>query len=49
MKILFALNRLDALMDFLKERLRLAELPMTLQEPLRVKPVLRVRMRKGAS
>ena len=49
LKILFALNRLDALMDFLKERLRLAELPMTLQEPMRIKPVQRVRMRKGAS
>ena len=49
MKILFALNRLDALMDFLKERLRLAELPVTLQEPQWTKPVLRVRMRKGAS
>ena len=48
MKILFALNRLDALMDFLKERLRFAELPTTLQEPPMVKPVQRVRMRKGA-
>ena len=47
MRILFALNRLDALMDFLKGRLRLAELPTTLQELPQTKPVLRVRLRKG--
>ena len=47
MRILFALNRLDALMDFLKGRLRLAELPTTLQELPQMKPVLRVRLRKG--
>ena len=46
-RILFALNRLDALMDFLKARLRLAELPTTLLDVPRQKPVLRVRMRKG--
>ena len=45
-KILFALNRLDALMDFLKEQQRLANMPTTLQEPLRTKPILRVRARK---
>ena len=45
-RVLFALNRLDALMDFLKERLRLAELPLTLQGPQRSGPVLRVRLRK---
>ena len=48
-RILFALNRLDALMDFLKNRLRLAELPTSLQESPRTKPVLRVRRRKGES
>lgn len=46
MKVLFALNRLDVLMDFLKERQRLAKVPMTLQEPQRTKPILRVRVRK---
>ena len=45
-KILFALNRLDPVADFLKERQRLADLPMTLKEELPKKPVLRVRMRK---
>lgn len=45
-KILFALNRLDALADFLKTRQQLADLPTTLQEVPRIKPVLRVRMRK---
>ena len=46
LKILFALNQLDAVSDFLKERQRLADLPTTLQEELPKKPVLRVRMRK---
>lgn len=45
-KILFALNRLDAVMDFVKERQRLADLPTTLQEPVPSKPILRVRSRK---
>ena len=44
MKILFALNRLDAVADFLKARQRLADLPTTLKEELPKKPVLRVRM-----
>ena len=50
MRILFALNRLDALQDFLKERLRLASFPETLHnvaETSAVRPVLRVRHRKG--
>lgn len=47
MKILFALNRLDAVADFLKERQRLAELPTTLHEESKTKQVLRVRMRNG--
>ena len=46
LKILFALNQLAAVSDFLKERQRLADLPTTLQEELPKKPVLRVRMRK---
>lgn len=46
MKVLFALNRLDVMMDFLKERQRQANIPTTLQEPLRTKPILRVRSRK---
>ena len=49
LKILFALNRLDAVADFLKERQRLADLPTTLKEELPKKPVLRVRMRKEAT
>lgn len=47
-KILFALNRLDAAMDFLKEQRRLAEFPITLKNLPQIKPVLRVRKRKGA-
>ena len=46
LKILFALNRLDSLADFLKERQRLADLPTTLREEFPKKPVPRVRMRK---
>lgn len=46
LKILFALNLLDAAADFLKERQRLAALPTTLREPVSEKPVLRVRMKK---
>ena len=47
LKILFALNRLDVVSDFLKERRRLAELPTTLQGEMRTRPVQRVRRRKG--
>jgi len=46
MKILFALNRLDAFVDHLKECRRLAELPLTLHEEPRNKPIQRVRVRK---
>ena len=46
LKILFALNRLDVVADFLKERQRLADLPLTLQGELPKKPILRVRMRQ---
>lgn len=45
-KILFALNRLDVVADFLKERQRLADLPTTLREEPRKKPIQRIRMRK---
>lgn len=47
LKILFALNRLDAFSDFLKERQRFADLPTTLQDEPPKKVVQRVRMRKG--
>jgi len=45
-KILFALNKLDGLAEFLKVRMRLASVPMTLEEPPRDHPVLRVRHKK---
>ena len=48
-KMLFALNRLDAVADFLKERQHYAGLPTTLRDELPKKPVFRVRMRKGES
>ena len=32
LRILFALDRIDAVQDFIKERLRLAAFPMTLRE-----------------
>lgn len=49
LKILFALRQLDVVADFLKERQRLASLPTTLREMPKMKPVLRVRKRKGTS
>ena len=45
-KIVFALNRLDSLQDFLTERLRLANLPKSLDETLRKHPIQRVRMQR---
>lgn len=45
-KIIFALDRLEAFQDFLKERSRLASIPLSLQDEPRDRPVLRVRMRK---
>jgi len=45
-KIVFALNRLDAFHDFLKERQRIAALPVSLEEDPPKKPILRVRTRK---
>ena len=43
MRILFAMNLLDSLQDFIKERMRLAAFPETLAEPQVEKQVLRVR------
>ena len=42
-RILFALDLLDPLNDFLKERMRLASFPQSLSEAVPQKPVLRVR------
>lgn len=42
-RILFALDLLDPLNDFLKERMRLASFPQSLSETVPQKPVLRVR------
>ena len=42
-RILFALDLLDPLHDFLKERMRLASFPQSLSETVPQKPVLRVR------
>ena len=44
-KIIFALNRLDAVHDFLKERQRLASLPVSLSDDSPKRPILRVRPR----
>ena len=43
MRILFALEQIDSLQIFLKERLRLASFPKSLNEDVPVKKVLRVR------
>jgi transcriptional regulator with XRE-family HTH domain len=43
MRILFALEQIDSLQIFLKERLRLASSPKSLNEDIPVKKVLRVR------
>jgi DNA-binding XRE family transcriptional regulator len=43
MRILFALEQIDSLQIFLKERLRLASFPKSLNEDIPVKKVLRVR------
>lgn len=45
-KVLFAMNRLEVVSDFLQERQRLAELPTTLKNEPPKKNVQRVRMRK---
>lgn len=51
LRILFALDRIDALQDFIKERLRLAAFPTTLQTETPQHIVKRVRhiMKKGGS
>lgn len=46
-RILFALDLLDPLHDFLKERMRLASFPQSLSETVPEKPVLRVRHGRG--
>jgi len=46
MRVLFALNRLEALEVFLKERLRLANIPQTLAEETPDRPILRIRHKK---
>ena len=46
LRILFALNLLDALQNFLKERLRLAAFPATLHQDLPQRVVKRVRHAK---
>ena len=43
MRILFALEQIDSLQFFLKERLHLASFPKSLNEDVSVKKVLRVR------
>lgn len=43
MRILFALDQIDSLQTFLKEHLRMASFPKTLNEDVPVKKVLRVR------
>lgn len=45
--ILFALDRIDVLQDFIKERLRLASFAATLRESRHVHVVKRVRHAKG--
>ena len=49
-KVLFALNRLDAFADMLKEQLRLAKFPKTLEGDFESAPIVvqRVRHRGGA-
>lgn len=48
-RILFALDRIDALQGFIKERVRLASFPMTLRESRPERVVKRVRHAKGGA
>lgn len=48
-RILFALNRLDALFDFLKERKRMELFQKSLSDSRSLKPVQRVRHAREAS
>lgn len=47
LRVLFALDALDSLHDFLKERLRLCAFPKSLSDGIPGKPVIRIRHRKG--
>ena len=47
MRILFALDRIDPLQDFIKERIRLSRFPETLSEMRSQRTVLRVRHAKA--
>ena len=47
LRILFALDRIDVLQDFIKERMRLASFPTTLAETAHTRIVKRVRHAKG--
>ncbi len=48
-RVLFAMNALEPLQDFLKERLRVCSFPLTLSEEVSQRPVQRVRHKKGES
>ena len=48
-RVAFALRQLEAIGDFLKERQRLASVPVSLEDLPRQKVVQRVRMKKGDS
>ena len=49
LRILFALDRIDALQDFIKERMRLASFPTTLIGTHHTRTVKRVRHAKGVT
>jgi len=46
LRVIFALGRLEACEDFLKERLRQANIPLTLNEELPHRPIQRIRHKK---
>lgn len=46
-RVLFALDQLDSFHDFLKERLRFASFPKTLEDEVPDKKILRVRHKRG--
>jgi len=48
-RIAFALNQLEIWQDFLKERLRLAALPLSADDDLPQQDVQRIRHRKGTT
>jgi len=47
-RVLFALDQLDSVHDFLKERLRFASFPKTLEDEVPDKKILRVRHKRGS-